>query len=311
MTDRVYIQLNDYNVRTKYLMEIWMMGKCALSKKLDWNGSVITGVSLCPEDAINFKLKFGLYMNKTIVVVSGGFDPVHSGHILLLNSAKALGDYLIAGVNSDVWLERKKGTPFMPWSERSAIVGNLKAVDEVMSFDDSDGTACDLLKKVKAFYPGYNIVFANGGDRTANNIPEMAINNVMFKFGVGGENKANSSSWILEEWKHPKVIRSWGYYRVLHDAPGYKVKELVIEPGQQLSMQRHSHRSENWYMLEGECNIKTEYMNSTYTVMLYQNNSYSIGIGVWHQGQNNSITPCHILEVQYGSKCIEDDIERK
>ena len=195
-----------------------------------------------------------------IVVVSGGFDPVHSGHILLLNSAKTYGNYLIVGLNSDEWLQRKKGQAFMPWVERSAIIGNLKAVDEVMAFDDSDNSACDLLEKVKARYPGFPIIFANGGDRTADNIPELGIKDILFKFGIGGSHKQNSSSGILYDWTHHRVDRPWGYYRVLYDAVKYKVKELVINPGEKLTMQRHLHRSENWFVLRGECAVKTEYL---------------------------------------------------
>ena len=249
--------------------------------------------------------------SRNIVVVSGGFDPVHSGHVLLLNSAKTYGDYLIVGVNSDDWLARKKGRSFMPFAERCAVVGNMKAVDEILGFDDSDDTACDLLEKVKKTYPNNPVIFANGGDRTPTNIPELAIKDVIFKFGIGGVHKANSSSWILEEWKHPKTLRPWGYYRILHDVPRYKVKELVIEPGKELSMQRHSYRAENWYILSGECTIKTEYLDTVYSLTISQNSSYSIGTGVWHQGQNKTDTDCHILEVQYGDKCIEEDIERK
>jgi D-beta-D-heptose 7-phosphate kinase/D-beta-D-heptose 1-phosphate adenosyltransferase len=249
--------------------------------------------------------------NNRIVVVSGGFDPVHTGHILLLNSAKTLGDYLIVGVNSDKWLQRKKGQAFMSWSERSAIVNNMKAVDEVMAFDDSDGSACHLLKKVKAYYPGFPIIFANGGDRTAGNIPELAVKDILFEFGIGGSHKQNSSSSILYDWTHHRVDRPWGYYRVLYDAGKYKVKELVINPGNRLSMQRHQHRSENWFVLRGECAVETEYLESVQTLKVTENNSYSIGAGVWHQGQNNTNADVHILEVQYGTECIEEDIERK
>jgi len=180
-----------------------------------------------------------------------------------------------------------------------------------MAFDDSDGSACDLLEKVKAFYPGFPIIFANGGDRTAVNIPEMRIKDIIFKFGIGGENKINSSSWILEEWKSPKTFRQWGYYRVLHEAPGYKVKELVIEPGKMLSMQRHFKREEHWYILKGECDIGTTYLDMFQRINIRENETYNIGKEVWHQGQNNTDTNVHILEVQYGTECIEEDIERK
>jgi cytidyltransferase-like protein len=250
--------------------------------------------------------------NQTIVVVSGGFDPVHAGHIHLLNSAKTFGHYLIVGLNSDEWLERKKSKSFMPWSERFAVVSNLKAVDEVMSFDDSDGTACNLLEKVKKLYYDYPIIFANGGDRTEMNIPEMEVKDVIFKFGVGGEDKKNSSSWILEEWKHPKTLRSWGYYRILHDVAGCKVKELTVDPGKSLSMQRHSKRSEYWLVSEGSCIIKHELANSyveEHHLKIHE--EWYIPINSWHQLTNPFDTPCRVVEIQYGEDCIEEDIERK
>ena len=178
-----------------------------------------------------------------IAVVSGGFDPVHSGHIDYFYAAKKLGDMLVVGVNSDAWLQRKKGREFMPISERFSIINALKPVDHTMTFDDSDGSACDLLEQIKRVHPDDEIIFANGGDRTRDNIPEMSVEGVTFVFGVGGENKKNSSSWILQEWKAPKTERPWGYYRVLHEVPGMKVKELTVEPGQSLSMQRHDLRA--------------------------------------------------------------------
>jgi cytidyltransferase-like protein len=248
-----------------------------------------------------------------IVVVSGGFDPLHSGHVLLMNSAKTYGDYLIVGANSDAWLERKKGRAFMPYTERAALVNNMKAVDEVMSFDDSDGSACDLLEKVKYTYPGHEIIFANGGDRTAINIPEMSIKGIIFEFGVGGENKANSSSWILQEWKAPKTERQWGYYRVLHEVPGMKVKELTVNPGMSLSMQRHSHRSEYWIVSEGTAIVNTLALDGTIVpgLKLKLHAEYKVPTNEWHQLTNPYDTPCKIVEIQYGEQCIEDDIERK
>lgn len=140
-----------------------------------------------------------------IVLVTGGFDPIHSGHISLLNQAALLGDKLIVGINSDDWLTRKKGQPFMTWQEREIIISNLHMVNEVISFDDSDNTAIDSIRKVKEKYPNDGIIFANGGDRTKDNIPEMVFDDVQFVFGVGGTNKANSSSWILEKWKNRNI----------------------------------------------------------------------------------------------------------
>lgn len=245
---------------------------------------------------------------KTIVVVSGGYDPIHSGHIALFNEARKLGDVLVAGVNSDAWLARKKGQAFMPWTERANIVGNLKPVDQALAFNDDDGTACDLLNKVKELYPNDTIIFANGGDRTAVNIPEMAVKDVIFKFGVGGENKANSSSWILEEWKPPKTERQWGYYRVLHSVgKQVKVKELTVDPGKTLSMQKHNLRAELWFVAEGEATLNWEYGGEKIKLHKQQ----TINVGEWHQLHNPTDKPLRVIEIQYGDDCIEEDILRK
>jgi cytidyltransferase-like protein len=242
-----------------------------------------------------------------IVIATGGFDPVHSGHTAYLKAARNLGDHLIVGLNSDAWLERKKGRAFMPWSERANIVGNLRSVDRVVEFNDNDGTAIDAIQTVKTMFPWATLVFANGGDRTRDNIPEMVFDDVEFVFGVGGENKANSSSWILEEWKAPKTIRPWGYYRVLHEVAGTKVKELTVEPGQSLSMQRHQQRAEYWMITEGECKVEKEYA----ALFLRQHETIHIPVGEWHQLSNPFKTPCKLVEVQFGSSCVEEDIERK
>ena len=111
-----------------------------------------------------------------IVLVTGGFDPLHSGHIAYFNEAKKLGDQLIVGVNSDAWLTRKKGKPFMPVWEREAIIRELKVVDRVVFFDDdydADGSAKNFIKETLEIFPDDEIIFANGGDRTSTNIPEI------------------------------------------------------------------------------------------------------------------------------------------
>jgi len=137
----------------------------------------------------------------TVVLVSGGFDPLHSGHIHYLQAAKDLGDLLVVGINSDAWLARKKGRAFLPAAERRVIMANLRIVDQVIEFKDDDNTACQSIRDVLQLYPHDCIVFANGGDRTAVNIPEMTVPGVTFAFGVGGNDKINSSSWILNSWQ--------------------------------------------------------------------------------------------------------------
>jgi cytidyltransferase-like protein len=252
-------------------------------------------------------------MINRVVLVTGGFDPLHSGHIAYFNEAKRLGDMLVVGVNSDAWLERKKGRAFMPSNERITIIQNLKMVDHCILFNDDDGSAREAIRNVKRMYPNSQIIFANGGDRTQNNIPEMTESDVEFVFGVGGQNKMNSSSWILEEWKAPKTLRPWGYYQVLHDVPGTKVKELTIEPGKSLSMQKHEYRNEYWMVADGKCEVRGE-LESGYalpTRVLKTHDTFNILQNNWHQLTNPFDKPCHIIEVQYGDYCGEDDIERR
>jgi cytidyltransferase-like protein len=251
---------------------------------------------------------------KNIVLVTGGFDPIHSGHISYLQAAKKLGNLLIVGINSDDWLTRKKGRSFMPVNERVQIIENIKAVDGVILFNDSDSSAKEAIKNVRSMFPDDKIIFANGGDRTLENIPEMdtADTNIEFVFGVGGEDKKNSSSWILQEWKAPKTNRLWGYYRVLHEAPGCKVKELTIEPGKGISLQRHTYRHEFWHVAEGAC-IVEQRMPSGYVLPskeLVKHQQISIPVNDWHRVYNPYDIPCRIVEIQYGNQCIEEDIER-
>jgi len=249
----------------------------------------------------------------TIVLVTGGFDPLHSGHIAYFESAKALGDRLIVGVNSDAWLARKKGRSFMNQIERTAIIDALSVVDQTIWFDDDDGSACAAIEKVKTLYPHDDIVFANGGDRTQTNIPEMSVEGVAFRFGVGGENKMNSSSWILEEWKAPRTERAWGYYRVLHDVPGMKVKELTVNPGQSLSMQRHWLRSEYWIVQDGVAVVNSQ-TDGGYALPPRQLNKYQeyhVPMLAWHQLTNPFTVPLKLVEIQYGERCVEEDIERQ
>ena len=134
-----------------------------------------------------------------VVVVSGGFDPIHSGHLAYFKEAKELGMYLIVGVNSDEWLMRKKGYVFMPIEEREEIVRSIKYVNGVNRFNDDDDSAIDLLNKVKYWYPSDEIIFANGGDRNESNCRELSVEGVEFVYGVGGKEKLNSSSEIVEK----------------------------------------------------------------------------------------------------------------
>lgn len=251
---------------------------------------------------------------QTIVVVSGGFDPLHSGHLKLFREARRLGDKLCVIVNSDEWLVKKKGRPFMPFEERADIIEGLQDVDNVFGGGDEDGSVCKTLEAIKHAYTGYNYIFCNGGDRTKDNIPEMSVEGYTFEFGVGGNDKSNSSSWILKEWKYPTERRVWGEFSNLFQDSAVKVKELIIEPGKGISYQRHFKRSEIWFVSKGQCVVKhgkdTNKPEDYELITLKTDQEIHIKQGDWHQIVNKEEDPCHIIEIQYGEETTEDDIER-
>ena len=137
-----------------------------------------------------------------IILVSGGFDPIHSGHIRLIHDANKYGDVVVL-LNSDQWLRNKKGKEFLPFIERKIIMQNIKGVLKVIEFNDSDKTCIDGIKKAKSIFKDKIIKFANGGDRNNNTTPEIKFcdeNNIKTLFGIGGNDKSNTSSWILKKW---------------------------------------------------------------------------------------------------------------
>ncbi len=248
-----------------------------------------------------------------VVVVSGGFDPIHSGHISYFTEAKKLGDKLIVALNSDDWLIKKKGKFFMNFNERKSIVENLRMVDEVISFeDDKDGSCSHALEKTKRRYPNSKIIFANGGDRKIDNIPEMNTDGIEFVFSVGGDLKKNSSSNILKEYLYNSEERIWGKFYNLFKDDFVKVKELIISPNKGISFQKHFLRSEIWFVTKGSCVVNYSEFDSedTEEVKLSCNQTMFIKKEAWHQIINPYDDPCHILEIQYGEQTIEDDIER-
>lgn len=216
---------------------------------------------------------------KKIIVISGGFDPIHPGHIALIESAKEYGEVHIV-VNSDEWLVRRKGFFFQPFTDRKKILEAY--TPHVHAVDDSDGTVCEALRRIKPHY------FGNGDERTNKNTPELDVCEELgiepvFELGGG---KYNSSSVINGRQRVPT---RWGAYDVLLDMPKLKVKILMIEAGKKLSLQRHENRSEFFFMPNGEVKVNLP--------------------GVWHAPKapdNESLT---ILEVQVGSS-EEGDIEK-
>jgi D-beta-D-heptose 7-phosphate kinase/D-beta-D-heptose 1-phosphate adenosyltransferase len=132
--------------------------------------------------------------SKKTVMVSGGFDPVHAGHIRLIRAAAEYGDVIVIA-NSDGWLYKKKGFVFMTFEQRREILMAIKGVIFVGDVDDTDGTVCNAIRE---HTPDY---FANGGDRQKHNTPEGNICEelgVNMLWGVGGNKKTSSSSNLVE-----------------------------------------------------------------------------------------------------------------
>lgn len=250
------------------------------------------------------------------VFVSGGFDPLHSGHIEYFKEAKKLGDKLVVGLNSDEWLVNKKGKPFMPFKERAAIVKELSCVDEVILVEDDDrGGTTKAIGYLLQTTTG-KIIVANGGDRVDGNIPEQDLYNdckdVEFVFGVGGEDKKNSSSWILKEWSQPTTERAWGRYTVLDKGTGWQVKQLAFDSGKALSDQRHFKRSEHWHVVEGDVQMTLEYPNGDTETKLYEaGTSIDIPVLTWHKAVNTGPITAKVIEVWMGNELSEEDIERR
>tara|TARA_R110000824_G_scaffold46692_1_gene133784 strand:+ start:5233 stop:5697 length:465 start_codon:yes stop_codon:yes gene_type:complete len=135
------------------------------------------------------------------VMVSGGMDPIHIGHIRLIQEAAKYGGVIVV-LNSDEWLQRKKGYVFMTFEERVEIVSAIKGVIQVTGVDDSDDTVVEAICRLKPTY------FANGGDRGKDNTPEMAVCNVMgieMLWSIGGDEKVNSSSELVERIRDYKA----------------------------------------------------------------------------------------------------------
>lgn len=132
---------------------------------------------------------------KKLVTVSGGFDPIHVGHVRMILESGSLGDVIIIA-NSDAWLMRKKGYVFMPYEERQEILYALKGVVDVVEALDDDDTVCKSLEKIRPD------IFANGGDRKEGNVPEYKLCeklNIKMMFGIGGRDKPQSSSWLVDK----------------------------------------------------------------------------------------------------------------
>ncbi len=247
-----------------------------------------------------------------IAILTGGFDPVTPGHIKYFKEASELVDDVIVYVNSDAWLTRKKGKPFMPQVDRSEILQGIKFISEVHTFsslDDIDGTANKAIRQTRCSYPKSVIYFMNGGDRTIHNIPEEKVAkecDVLLRFGIGGTGKSYSSSWYTTNWTNEITHRRWGFYKILHKEEKYLVKEVTIEPKQSISLQYHNQRNELWHILSGTGIV---YINN----LIYpckEGSHFMIQSSEIHKITNTGDTDLVFIEIQTGTILSEGDIVR-
>jgi len=234
-----------------------------------------------------------------IVCVSGGFDPLHVGHLEMFHEAANYGKLSVI-INSDAWLLRKKGFVFLPWEQRAAIIRELRYVASVASVDDTDNTVCHALRRIKPRY------FANGGDRTPMNTPEMLLCtelSIEMLWNIGGGKAASSTDIARHAW----VTRSWGQYVTLDEGDGYKVKKVIVSPRSSISLQYHHHRSEYWYMA-GE-NARVQLDGQEFAI---EKGARPLAIhrGMVHKLINAGNEPLVMIEIQSGDYLGEDDIVR-
>jgi len=216
-------------------------------------------------------------MNMKRIAISGGFDPIHPGHIEMIERAQEFGEVHII-LNSDEWLIRKKGFFFQPWHDRKKI---LEAYTPHVhaNEDDEHGSVCEALRRIKPD------IFGNGGDRKKDNIPEYNLCDelgIEMVFGLG--DKYASSSAINGK---QRVMTRWGWYDVILDMPNLKVKMLHVDAGKTLSLQRHEKRSEFFFMPNGEMRINLPH--------------------VWHVLEAPKDQSLDVLEVQVGESHEEDE----
>lgn len=198
-----------------------------------------------------------------LVAVSGGFDPLHIGHVRMFKKARKLGDKLVVILNNDHWLKDKKGFAFMPEKERKEIIENFPFVDKVVLTDhkpnDPDRSVIRTLKKIKPS------IFANGGDRKpdADPVPEVEFctaNGIKMIYNMGAGGKVQSSSWMIKDAVKgmARGVRPWGEFYGWDEGPRWKLKTIYVKPGKRLSLQYHNHRSEHWTLVEGDATATIE-----------------------------------------------------
>ena len=244
-------------------------------------------------------------------LISGGFDPVHIGHLAMIKDAKKIADDVIVLLNSDKWLVRKKGKPFMVEAQRAQILEEFESISEVIiqEKDDDDSSNNAIID----FYHSHNkstICYCNGGDRSqedkireAETCKNLGID---LKFGIGGIHKLESSSNLTKNHLSKTEERPWGKFHIIAKGKGYQIKEIIVKPGKKMSLQRHKNRSEYWQVIDG---IGMVYLEDS-KFKLEKNDNIFIPQGDIHRLENIGQNHLILIEIQIGKEISEDDIER-
>ncbi len=247
------------------------------------------------------------------MAVSGGFDPLHIGHVRMLKEARRLGDKLVVILNNDNWLRNKKGFVFMAEKERKEVIEMFPFVDKVVltehKISDPDRSVVRALRKLKP------AIFANGGDRKPEGdpVPEVELCKelgIKMVYNIGHGGKVQSSSWMLGRARRDSVrgVRPWGEYYEWDAGEKWYVKTLYISAGKRISLQYHHKRAERWILVEGDAYAITVINGKETKTKLKLGEPFSVDRGTVHR--LGSIKGGVIAEIALGSSFDESDIIR-
>ncbi len=257
---------------------------------------------------------------KKVVAVSGGFDPMHFGHVRYLQEARKLGDSLVVILNNDHWLKAKKGFVFMPEKERVEVLEAMSVVDRVVltkhkkGMNNASARERSVALELARIKPA---IFANGGDRDEKNAadPHSSLYwdievckklGTKMVFGVGAGGKVQSSSWLTKKVASLGTtdIRPWGYMHTHKAEPTFWIKTIHVAPGRRLSLQEHKYRAETWVCVEGEVTAEIGRKK------LHLKPGGVVTFPARTKHRLSSEKGGAIVEVAFGSHVHEDDIVR-
>lgn len=244
------------------------------------------------------------------VAVSGGFDPIHVGHVRMLKAARKLGDKLVVIVNNDNWLKNKKGFVFMPEKERVELLGAFPFVDKVVvTSHKSKAVDRSVSYELARLKPA---IFANGGDRGKGNVPEEEVCKkfgIKMRYNVGRGGKVQSSSWMIKDAARGirRSVRPWGEFYQWDEGKGWNLKTLTIKPGKRLSLQYHHHREEWWMLVEGDAQYTVEHKGKHSSGNLKKGEFFKVLKGMTHR--LSSRKGGSVIEIAFGN-FNENDIVR-